>query len=570
MALKQLLKRSQLAAAQAEANKHKEQRAAIDERRSALETREAAAAAALEELTVESTQEERAAVEAEVSAIEAETEALNADTQAHETEQARLDGIVAELEREIEELDKRSNPPAEPAKPKPEDRGRKEEKMTNRTKFFGMTHEQRDAFFARDDVKAFVGSVRTACQTRAISGGKLTVPETMLEIIRDNIGEYSKLAKYVTVRRVNGTTRQNIMGTMPEGIWMEATGALNELDMSLNQITVDGYMVGGFIPVHNTLLDDSDLNLGAEIMNALAAAIGKGIDYAILFGTGHKMPVGIMTRLAQTEKPSNWDDNAPAWTDLHESNVKKLDLSGATGTAFFAALIEALGTAIPKYSDGRAFWVMNRKTHIKLMTKALEFNAAAALVAGMNNTMPVIGGEIVEFEDDKLADNEIIGGYGSVYLLAERGGAEITSSEHVRFIENQTVYKGFARYDGTPVFGEAFVAVNFANTNVTTSREFPIDYANTELGVLGVTAAAGTASGDTVLTVTGAEASGTTLKYVIGDRTVKCGDKVTGYSALVSGTTQITAASGKTITVVELDGNNRVIKAGKTAAVPNA
>ena len=568
MALKQLLKRSQLAAAQAEANKHKEQRAAIDERRSALETREAAAAAALEELTVESTQEERAAVEAEVSAIEAETEALNADTQAHEAEQARLDGIVAELEREIEELDKRSNPPAEPAKPKPEERGRKEEKMTNRTKFFGMTHEQRDAFFARDDVKAFVSSVRTACQTRAISGGKLTVPETMLEIIRDNIGEYSKLAKYVTVRRVNGTTRQNIMGTMPEGIWMEATGALNELDMSLNQITVDGYMVGGFIPVHNTLLDDSDLNLGAEIMIALAAAVGKGIDYAILFGTGHKMPVGIMTRLAQTVKPSNWDDNAPEWTDLHTNNIKKLDLSTATGTAFFAALIEALGVAKPKHSDGRAFWVMNRKTHIKLMTKALEFNAAAALVAGMNNTMPVIGGEIVEFEDDKLADDEIIGGYGSVYLLAERGGAEITSSEHVRFIENQTVYKGFARYDGTPVFGEAFVAVNFANTDVTTSREFPIDYANTELGVLGVTAAAGTASGATVLTVTGAETSGTTLKYAVGDRTVKCGDKVTGYSALVSGTTQITAAAGKTITVVELDGSNRVIKAGKTAAVP--
>ena len=46
MALKQLLKRSQLAAAQAEANKHKEQRAAIDERRSALEARESAAAAA--------------------------------------------------------------------------------------------------------------------------------------------------------------------------------------------------------------------------------------------------------------------------------------------------------------------------------------------------------------------------------------------------------------------------------------------------------------------------------------------------------------------------------------------
>ncbi len=569
MALRQLLKRSQLAAAQAESNKHKEQRAALDERRSSLQKREADAAAALEELTAESTPEERAAVEAEVAAIEAETAALNSDEQAYEAEQARLDGIVADIEKEIKELDERSATPQKKPNEKPVER--KDDKiMETRTKFFGMTNEQRGAFFARDDVKGFIGAIRTACQSRAISGGKLTIPETMLEIIRDNLGEYSKLSKFVTVRRVNGTTRQNIMGTMPEGIWMEATGALNELDLSLNQVTVDGYMVGGFIPVHNTLLDDSDLNLGAEIMRALAYAIGSGVDWAILFGTGSNMPIGIATRLAQTTKPSGWSDNAPEWKDLHTSNIKKLNIATSTGAAFFASLIEALGIAIPKYSNGRAFWVMNRKTHIKLMAKALEFNAAAALVAGMNNTMPVIGGEIVEFEDDKIADNEIIGGYGSVYLLAERGGAEITSSEHVRFLENQTLYKGYARYDGIPVFGEAFVMVNFANTDVTTTRTFPVDYANAEIGTLGVTAAAGTASGDTVLTVTGAEASGTTLKYVIGDRTVKNGDKVTGYTALTSGTTQITATAGKTITVVELDGNARAIKVGKAAAVPRA
>lgn len=112
---------------------------------------------------------------------------------------------------------------------------------------------------------------------------------------------------------------------MGQKIWMEATGALNELDLSLNQVTVDGYMVGGFIPVHNTLIDDSDLNLGAEIMRALAYATGSGVDWAILFGTGSNMPIGIATRLAQTAKPSGWSDNAPAWKDLHTSNIKKLN-----------------------------------------------------------------------------------------------------------------------------------------------------------------------------------------------------------------------------------------------------
>jgi len=140
----------------------------------------------------------------------------------------------------------------------------------------------------------------------------------------------------------------------------------------------------------------------------------------------------------------------------------------------------------------------------------------------------------------------------------------------VRFFENQTVFKGYARYDGKPVIGEAFVMVSYDNTDAATSAAFPIDYANTELGVLGVTATAGIASGDTVLTVNGKEESGTTLKFRIGDFTVATGDKVVGYTALTSGTTQITCAAGKTITVVELDAASRVIKSGKAAAVPKA
>ena len=38
---------------------------------------------------------------------------------------------------------------------------------------------------------------------------------------------------------------------------------------------------------------------------------------------------------------------------------------------------------------------MNRKTHMDILARALAFNASGALVAGMQNTMPVIGGPIV-------------------------------------------------------------------------------------------------------------------------------------------------------------------------------
>ncbi len=234
--------------------------------------------------------------------------------------------------------------------------------------------------------------------------------------------------------------------------------------------------MGGFIAIPNATLEDSDLNLASEIMDVLGQAIGLGVDKAILYGTGVKMPLGIATRLAQTQKPANWGPYAPEWKDLSTTHLIKFDPSGMTPQEFFAELIQYLGVAEPNYATGGTFWAMNRKTRTKLLAKAINFNAAGAVVAGMNNTMPVEGGDIVELPF--IPDNDIIGGFGSLYLLAERAGGQLASSEHARFIEDQTVFKGTARYDGMPVLGQGFVIVNIANTAPTTSVPFPTDTAN--------------------------------------------------------------------------------------------
>ena len=429
--------------------------------------------------------------------------------------------------------------------------------METRAKVMGMNREQRDAFFEREEVKSFIDNIRSI-KTRGVTNGALTIPDIALELLRDNLEQYSKLARFVNVKRVNGTARQTIMGAAPEGVWMEATGALNELDMTLNQIEVDGFMVGGIIWVHNTLLEDSNIALGAEIFDQLGKAIGKGVDKAILFGTGAKTPVGIVTRLAQIAAPDNWGKNAPTWTDLHTSNVKKLNIDGTTGAAFYAALIDALGTAKPNYTDGAAFWVMNRKTHINLMTKALAFDAAAALLAGVNNQMPIIGGEIVTVED--VADNEIIGGYGGAYLLAERAGAQVEASEHARFQQMMTGFRGYARYDGMPVFGEAFVQVSFDNTDATTASTFPLDTANPVFGELTITSTANASTdGSSDITMTGGQADGTFFGYKVGAKAarVEYGTYHTGFTPITFTVGAATLADfanaddGKILTVVE-------------------
>lgn len=466
MALKVLLLRNKLSAVNATLAQLREQAAA-------LETRESELAADIE---AAKTDDERAACETAIGEFEADRDKVTEDIEAAEADAASLTEQIEAAEANAAEAHTNTTHHTE--------RGAHKTMPTNtaggdaRSRFYGMTYAQRDAFFAREDVTAFLTRTREMLgQQRAVSGAALGIPEVMLDIVRDNINRYSKLIGYTRLRQVRGKARQNIVGTVPEAVWTEMVGALNEMTITINQIETDGYKVGGYVFVSNCYLDDDDnIGLATEILDQLGQAIGYALDKAILFGTGTKMPVGIATRLAAAEQPAWWGTNQGAFTALATTNVIKANSAAKNGEEFYADLITALGAADPKYSNGTPVWVCNHKTHIALQSKALAFDSAAALTAGVTSEMPIIGGQIVEL--DFVPDNEIIGGYMDLYLLAEREGTTLEQSREVKFIEDQTAFKATARYDGKPVRGEAFVVVRYDNVAPVTSATFAADSAN--------------------------------------------------------------------------------------------
>lgn len=467
MALRQLILNKKI-------EQRKELLSELVKREAALKLRAAEAEKAADEAK---TEEDYAALEEEDKQIEEEKTDID-------DKKSKLEGEITELEKELDDLNKKdpSNEPSNASTDEEEKRSKENIKtggdatMKRFNFFHGMTREAVQTLVSREEVKDFLQRAREfKSQKRGVSGAELSIPEVMLELLRDSLYRYSKLITKVRLKTVSGKARQNVAGTIPEGVWTEMIAKLNELNIEFNQIEVDGYKVGGFIPVPNSILEDNDINLANEIMDALGQAIGLALDKAILYGTGVKMPLGIVTRLAQIEEPSNWNSNAPDWIDLHTSNLVKID-GTLTDTKFFAALLLQLGVAKPDYSNGQTFWAMNRKTRMKLMSKAVGFNAAGAIVAGQLSTMPIEGGEIIELPF--IPDNDIVGGFGDLYLLAERAGGQIAASEHVRFIEDQTVFKGTARYDGMPAIGAGFEVINIDNANPTTSVSFPTDTAN--------------------------------------------------------------------------------------------
>lgn len=479
MALKQLILSDKLRKAQERLAAAQQKEQETRNQRTELEKREQELIQAREEVTEETTPEEQKILEEQISAWEEQEEALQETEQLIAQEIEEVQQEIEDLNQQLEEVNARGMAKPKPVEKKPDERKERNTMSNTNTRrlWFGMDHQERDAFIAREDVKAFAQNVRNMIgkEQRAFSGAELTIPTVVLPMIRQRVEENSKLLKHVNLQRISGNSKVTILGAIPEAVWTAMCSKINELHFSAGVVTLEGYKVAGYVPLCNAIKEDSDLDLIALVLDLLGQAIGLALDKAILYGVGGRMPMGILTRLTRTTAPENYPANAPEWKDLSESNV--LAITGKTDTALFKALVEATGVINSDYATGSTFWAMNHKTRTKLVSNALTINAAGAVVAGVENTMPVIGGaiEVLNF----IPDDVIMGGYGGMYLLAERSGMELGYSEHAHYIEDETIFRGKARYDGMPVIPEAFVAIGINGAKPTAGAvSFAPDAAN--------------------------------------------------------------------------------------------
>lgn len=511
MALKQIMLSRKI-------EQKKEELRSLMEKDSAFQTRETELEQAIAE----------AATEEEQKAVEDEVNAFDSEKKAHEEAKDALKNEISGLEEELAAYE--VDPPA------PERHDNKEKKVrTSRMKvdanirslpmskraFDALGMEMRESIIQRDDVKTFLANLRSMKGVnRAVQGGDLEIPIVFLELISENVYRYSKLLNRVRVRSVPGEARQTIAGTVPEAIWTEMCGAINELSFQFNQITLDGFKVAGIIPICNSLLEDtvSNLDLAGTIIEMLSEAIGYAIDKAILYGKGSasNMPLGIVTRLAQTAKPAGYPANAPEWVDLHTTNIIKINGSSLAGEQFWSQLMMATANTFTRYNRGEMFWAMNSKTYATLRSKLITFTASGDIVSALYGALPIITGavDVLEF----IPDGDIIGGYGDLYLWVDRAAMQIESDSSVQFIQDNTVFRGKARADGSPAIPGAFVAININNVAVTTAMDFAADTANdadlTNLTLSGNTLSPSTFNPNT-LTYTVATAAADTTKIEV-------------------------------------------------------
>ena len=170
MALKQLLLSRKIEAKRADLSKLQEKLDGLKEKRAAMSTREAELEEAVKEITEETEEAVKEEVEKAVAEFEADVAQVEADQAETDAQVVDLQAEIAQLQDELDELNKKVEGAEEEDAPEPapaDDRSadftefREERKVTrmNIRTMFGDAR-QREALFARDDVKQFAERVR--------------------------------------------------------------------------------------------------------------------------------------------------------------------------------------------------------------------------------------------------------------------------------------------------------------------------------------------------------------------------------------------------------------------------
>lgn len=389
-------------------------------------------------------------------------------------------------------------------------------------------------------VKAFAQAARAGFPRNAAGdmmqegvdadGGYTVPPDIVTRIIKLREAKES-LLDLVTVEKVKTNTgRRTIQKRSQVDAFLTVEEAAKIGKVAGPQFDVLSYEIkdrGGYLPVTNQLLADSDNNIVAVVQEWLSDS-----DRA----TGNKLILDQIKTKTATDL-NDLDGILKAWVGL--------------GSVFRAT------SQLVTNDDGLLYLgTLKDKNDRYLLSPNPADPKELRLCVGPytlpvktydNKTIPTADGKVPMILGD-LKEGIV---FWDRQLMSILMSNVASAGNFNAFEQNLTLWRGMVRNDCTTKDGEAFV-----NGYIT------VDWIDT-LGALTVTSAAGTASGSTKITVSPAKATGNLYKYkaAAAATDVTYGQNVQTWQAW-DGTADITATSGQVITVVEADSSYKALKAG--------
>lgn len=240
----------------------------------------------------------------------------------------------------------------------------------------------------------------------------------------------------------------NVFGGV-QAYWTPESGSITASEPSFSQVALTAAKLVGYTTTSNELLADSAISLEAVITRLFGEAMAYYEDDAFIAGSGAGQPLGIL--------------NADALVSVAKE-------TGQAATTIVAENLDKMYSRMLPTSLNKAVWLAHPDTFPQLasLSRSVGTGGSAVWVSNMAGGPPTtIYGRPVIFTEKC----QTLGTVGDIflvdlsyYIIGDRQGMTMSASPHVRFTNDETVYRFVARLDGKPWVSSALTPRNGSNT----------------------------------------------------------------------------------------------------------
>lgn len=397
---------------------------------------------------------------------------------------------------------------------------------------------------------------------QAITDLNIAFPETVIDNIMDDIRTAHPLLDAVSFINTSALTKilvnkqgaqLAVWGQLSTAIVTELVGAIGKID--LNQCKLSAFM-----PISKDMLAVGPAWIDAYVRATLSEAIALALETAIITGTGKDMPIGM-------DRDVSDGVTVTGGVYPQKAAVALASFDPQTYGAILGTLVQTpTGRTRPVTS---VILVVNP---IDYFTRVFPATTVRAVDGTYNKDVFPFPTTVIQ--SAAVAQGKAVIGLARQYFMGLGAGSKdgkIEYSDEYKFLEDERVYLTKLIGNGRALDNNAFILLDITGLVPAQLQVVVSNYEQTPKA-LTVTSVAGTASGDTKLTVAPSINAGNVYKYKTGTTVTlpKFGQVLTtGWSAW-DGTADITAATGHKIVVVEVNAANECKAVGEATVTAKA
>ena len=416
--------------------------------------------------------------------------------------------------------------------------------------------------------QSWIEAAKSSNPKQTITNLDLALPFTVVDNIMEDLKANHPLLDLIDFQNMTAVKKMlynkqgkqlAVWGAITEAVTKELSGAIGEIDITLNKLSA-------FMPIAKDMLQVGPQWLDAYVRAVLSEAVACGLEQGIINGTGHNEPIG-MIRDIHDGVSVNSSTGYPSKTAVVVTELSDV----AVGSLLATLAKDPIDSSKARVVDmNDIVLICNPFDYFRKIGPSLNARRRQNAFAGISNDPFDIKNVI---QSCQVTEGQAIFGLASKYKMglgsgSSKGGT-IEYDDSYKFLEDQRYYLVKLLGNGRATADNDFILLDI--TGVLPNKPHVITETET-LKSLTVTSAEGTKSGDTKVAIAESITDGCTYKYKTGAsvKTPTLNQIVTSGYTEWDGASDITATTGNKILVVEVDFANRVKATGVATVTAKA